>query len=194
MTGFDIQTRLTEIGRLTLNRIAIIAATSVSWPVFRRVALALVVISLYAVVPQSLEVLAQNRKIVSAQQAFIEWSQRLPETTTISMTDMGRIPFCTGLHYYDLWGLVDEETAHNGQDVPREILRLPDYFVLIGYLGPDECSLEFGHERKIAWTNYFSPCYKYLTVCTPDGVSPFEPGYNYLIFKRTPQARMLLRH
>jgi len=173
--------------------VSIAAATSLPKPWARSVALAAIVLAGFLPTSKAIDLLTIDRKMVAAQQSFITWSRSLPKYTTISMTDMGRIPYYTDLHYYDIWGLTDVATAHEGFSVDREWYRLPDYFVFAGYLTDSSCVLHFGYEQMIADRENTGLYYNFVTVCHPEGVNPFDPGYYYLVYKRTSRARRLLK-
>jgi len=164
------------------------AVARISKVEYRMVMMGLFLVSLMIPLPLSLERLNQEQIIREAQKKFIGLANRFPENSTISLTDMGRIPFYTSHTYYDLWGLVNEETAHDGYHPAREFLRLPDYFVMVGYLKNNQINLRFERERAIAQNEVFPDAYELLTICFPDGKKPSDPGYYYIVFKRKPDA------
>lgn len=144
--------------------------------------------SLLVSLPQVHARVQSERLVVAAQQKFIQWARSLPEIATLSISDMGRIPYYTEQTYHDIYGLVDQETAHQGFNAPGEFLRLPDYFVLVGYVKRDRgeirLRLRLRREQLIVQNDPFHDTYKLEKICFPDGSDPEEPGYYYLVFRR----------
>ncbi|MCK4404728.1 MAG: tetratricopeptide repeat protein [candidate division Zixibacteria bacterium] len=118
----------------------------------------------------------------------MSWAKSLPENATISISDIGRIPYYTGSTYYDIYGLVNQETALQGFSPEREFMRLPDYFVLVGYIEfyPEELQLKLRlfREQLIVDTERFFSTYKFNRICLSAGADPQDPGYYYLVFPR----------
>lgn len=169
---------------ISLNVVQIFEKSSYS-----KIFIATIGISLILPLPDILNRVALEDEIMKSQRKFIELADSFPKRTTISMTDMGRIPYYnTDNIYYDLWGLVNEETAHSGFVPEREFLRLPDYFVMVGYLIENRLNLRFERERLIAKLEEFPDAYEFRTICFPEGKSPAEPGYYYMVFRRKPDA------
>jgi len=129
-----------------------------------------------------------ERKIVGAQEELIEFINQQPDGISISLTDVGRIPYYTSAKYNDIWGLVSEDVAHQGFNALREYLRFPDYFVFVGYIGPDGPRLRFGMERLITKNMGFNQAYHLAGAGLPDGAVISEPGYYYLIFRKDQEA------
>ncbi len=157
-------------------------------PSARRLAAGALALSLMAPLTSVTSVVQFERNIYAAQKTFIEWSQTLPDSTTVSLTDIGRIPYYTKFHYYDIWGLVNKETGREGFSAMREFLRLPDYFVLVGYVDSGRMELRFGRERLIAYRNIFDLTYEPIRLCLPRGADPEERGYYYFVCRRKPEA------
>jgi len=157
-------------------------------PIYSGIGIVLIGISLMLSLPKILDRIAQESEIMKSQQEFIELASSFPKGTTISMTDVGRIPYYTNNIYYDLWGLVNEETAHLGFDPEREFLRMPDYFVMVGYLIENRLNLRFDRDRLVAKLEAFPDAYEFRTICLPKGKSPAKPGYYYMVFRRKPDA------
>lgn len=130
----------------------------------------------------------QEKKIWGAQKNLIEFINKQPEQIHISLTDVGRIPFYTRAWYYDIWGLVSAEIAHEEFNPVREYLRFPDYFVFVGYFRGDKIRLRFGKERLIAQCKGFDQTYQYIGAGVPDNGNLNEDGYNYLIFRKDQKA------
>ena len=145
-------------------------------------------VSLLVSLPQVLARVQSERLVVLAQREFIQWARSLPEIATLSISDIGRIPYYTEQTYHDIYGLVDQETAHQGFSAPGEFLRLPDYFVLVGYVkrypGEIRLKLRLRREQLIVQNEPFHDTYKLEKICLPDGADPEEPGYYYLVFRR----------
>ena len=136
----------------------------------------------------------KEKKIVAAQENFINWARPLSRSTKFSITDNGRIPYYTGKYFYDIWGLTSSEIAHNGFNPLVEYIRFPDYFVLVGYLDREIVSLRFGTEKLICQNRGFSEAYLLAGVARPSGASAFAPGYYYLVFRKDQRAVDSLLH
>lgn len=128
----------------------------------------------------------QEMEIREAQESLINWAEQLPHDATISMIDMGRVPYYTDKIYYDLYGLVNKDIAHDGYNPRREFARLPDFFVLVGYLDEDKMVLRFGRAKAFAYTETFKKTYKLIDVHCREGANPNTPGYSYLVFVLQP--------
>jgi len=140
--------------------------------------------TLFVSLPGILESVSLEQEIRASQEDFIEWARPLPQNTTISMTDMGRIPYYTEKTYYDIWGLLNDDIGHEGFNPYTEFSRKPDYFVMVGYLDSGNAKLRFVKEQAIAYARPFSLAYKLIHICKPDGADHTKPGYYYLIFQR----------
>jgi len=152
----------------------------------------LVFLSSVTIFPEARSLQEWNREVIASQNKAISWIGTLPSLTTISMTDMGRIPYYTNKRYNDIWGLVDREIAHEGFNAIREFLHLPEYFVFVGHIESGGVRLRFGREQYITGGPHFSRCYQLERICLPDGVSATEPGYYYVVFKRNPDATRIV--
>ena len=158
-------------------------------PVLRTVAGALCMISLLAPTFMIFSRIEQEETIKKAQWKVIEWAENLPPATTISMIDMGRIPYyASGNTYFDLWGLINKDTGHEGFDPAREFYRFPDYFIFVGYIEDNRSKLHFSREQMITNNPDFPQAYEFTQVFYPDDTTPYEPGYYYLLFERRPDA------
>jgi hypothetical protein len=157
-------------------------------PAFRNLIIFISLVSIFIPVKQAFAFVERERVIMKAQWKYIKWAESLPEKTTISMTDMGRIPYYSRQVYNDLWGLLNEDTGHKGFNPVREFRRLPDYFVLVGHIENGKAKLRFGREQMIAYNKIFPAAYEFVTICLPDGADAGEFGYYYLVFKRKPEA------
>ena len=155
--------------------------------------LVLAVVSLVAMAPWLYKFELYNESIIQSQERMIAWARNLPETTTISMTDMGRIPYETKALYHDLWGLVDHDMAHKGFNGAWEFLKLPDYFVFVGYMDEKGPVVRFPREQNIAYSDHFSRCYTLTRVFSPDGMTATDPAYSYLVFRRLPDAHQIVK-
>jgi hypothetical protein len=159
---------------------------------FRKAALCWVAIAAFAVslvlpLPKVVHFVNATDDMMKAQWKVIEWTETLPEKTTISISDMGRIPYyADNIYYYDIYGLVNEDIGHEGFNSQREFMRLPDYFVLVGYIESDKLKLSFWREQILAYNETFHSAYNFITVCLPDGAEAQKPGYYYLIYQRKP--------
>lgn len=173
-----------------LLAVSLMATSHLGKVAHRWLAVGAFLISLLLPLPKVSASVQLAREITMAQQVFIRWAKSLPENATISMSDMGRIPYYTGNTYYDIYGLVDQETALQGVNPEREFLRLPDYFVLVGYIKfyPDELhvnvKLRFLREQLITSIEPFFSTYKLKRICLPAGADAQDPGYYYLVFMR----------
>jgi hypothetical protein len=154
----------------------------------KNIAIGLCLISLLAPATMIFGRIELERTIMKAQWKVIDWAAELPDETTISMTDMGRIPYYTGNTYYDLWGLINRDTGHEAYNPAREFYRFPDYFVLVGYIESNRPKLRFGREQMIAYNAAFPQAYEFKQIFYPDDASPSQPGYYYLVFKRRDDA------
>ncbi len=150
----------------------------------RNLVTGLFIVSLMIPLLPALNRLNQEKLIWEAQEKFIELANTFPDNSSISMTDMGRIPYYSDKIFFDLWGLINEEIAHNGFNPKREFLRLPDYFVMVGYLIDNQLNLLFVREKVIARDESFPDAYEFITICFPVGKKPTDPGYYYFVFKR----------
>ncbi|GEM_PF-4643517 len=70
----------------------------------------------------------------------------------------------------------------------REFLRLPDYFLLVGYVDSGGMVLRFGRERMIVNSDIFDLTYETIRLCLPRGADPEERGYYYFVCRRKPEA------
>jgi len=176
-----------------LLAVSLIATSHLGKVAYRWLAVCAFLISLFLPLPKVNASVQLERERTMAQQAFIKWTKSLPENATISMSDMGRIPYYTGNTYYDIYGLVDQETALQGFSPEREFMRLPDYFVLVGYVKyvktfPEELhvrvKLRYLREQLITSIEAFFSTYELKKICLPPGADPQNPGYYYLVFIR----------
>jgi hypothetical protein len=147
-------------------------------------AIAILFGTLFIPMPGILESVKNERNIRASQEDFIEWAGQLPQNTTISMTDMGRIPYYTEKTYYDIWGLLNDEIGHRGFNPIVEFNRKPDYFVLVGYMESQVVTLRFLREQEISKNKDFLDIYKLVNICKPDGADHSQPGYYYLVFQK----------
>ncbi len=134
-----------------------------------------------------------EQEITKSQEAFLTWAEKAEPDATFTMTDMGRIPYYSGMRFNDLWGLVNRDIAREGYDLRRELERLPDYFVLVGYLQGGTASFRFGREAVLAGSMAFYHTYDFVDICYPAGNDPRLPGYYYLVFQRRPYAAEILK-
>ncbi len=119
-------------------------------------------------------------KIMDAQEDLIGWLGSMPGIATVSLTDVGRIPYYTDKHFYDIWGLVSENIAHNGFNPLEEYLRFPDCFILVGHLSGNNLKLTFGKERLISQCRGFSKTYRFAGISMPAGADSTKSGYYYI--------------
>ncbi len=152
----------------------------------------LIVVSSVSTVPKAMSRTDWNRTIVATQDKVIAWAKTIPRGSTISMTDMGRIPYYTGRNFHDLWGLVDKDIAHSGYDPVREFLRLPDYFILVGYTDEGRVKLKFWREQLLTAGTHFGRCYEPVQKFGPSNPDPDTPEYDYLVWKRRPDAKSIV--
>lgn len=171
-----------------LLAVSLMAASHLGKVAHRRLAVVAFLISLLVPLPKVDASVQFEREVIMAQRAFIRWAKSLPENATISISDIGRIPYYTGSTYYDIYGLVNQETALQGFSPEREFMRLPDYFVLVGYIKfyPEELQLKLRlfREQLIVDTERFFSTYKFNRICLQAGADPQTPGYYYLVFPR----------
>jgi arabinofuranosyltransferase len=125
-----------------------------------------------------------ERKIIEAQKELIKFVNGKPGRTTISLTDIGRVPYYTDATYYDLWGLTSEDIAHTYFNPLREFHRFPDYFVLVGFLGKDRPMIRFLNDRSITKNRGFDRAYDFVGAAVPQGANLFDEGYYYLIYEK----------
>jgi len=171
-----------------LLAVSLMAASYLGKVAHRWLAVGAFLISLLVPLPKVNASVQFEREIRMAQQAFIRWAKSLPENATISISDIGRIPYYTGNTYYDIYGLVNQEIALQGFNPQREFMCLPDYFVLVGYIEfyPEELQLKlrFVREQLIVDNEPFFSTYKFNRICLPADADPQDPGYYYLVFPR----------
>jgi len=171
-----------------LLAISLMAVSHLGKAAHRWLAVGAFLIPLLVPLPKAHANVQFQTEVIMAQNAFIRWAKSLPENTTISISDAGRIPYYTGKTYYDIYGLVNQEIAHQEFNPPREFLRLPDYFVLVGYsefyAEELQVKLRFKREQLIAANEPFFSTYKFNRICLPAGADPQNPGYYYLVFQR----------
>lgn len=150
----------------------------------RVVSILIVTISLFLPTRLILVTVNQSEKIQKAQNEMIDWINTLPESTTISMTDMGRIPYYTKVHYNDIWGLVDETAGQEGFSALREVFKAPDYFAFVGYINGPKITLRFWREQQITDVDEFDLNYHKFGIFYPPGESPTKLGYYYVVSER----------
>lgn len=126
----------------------------------------------------------QSEKIQEAQEEMINWINTLPDSTTISVTDMGRIPYYTRVYYNDIWGLVDETAGQQGFSASREVQKAPDYFAFVGYLNGSKITLRFWREQQITDVEEFGFNYHKFGIFYPPGGNPSKFGYYYVVSER----------
>ena len=112
---------------------------------------------------------------MEAQNNLTIWLNRMPDIKTVSLTDVGRIPYYTDKHYNDIWGLVSEDIAHKGFNPLEEYLRFPDCFVFVGHRKDNSFSLSFGKERLISQCRGMSRAYEYAGMSMPFDAVFFIP-------------------
>ncbi len=160
----------------------------------RPAAVVIMLASLMIPAPALIRLIPENNAVVSAQMNAIEWLARVPSPATISISDLGRIPYYTQHRYHDIYGLANEDIGHHGFNGLRELSRLPDYFVFVGQLEADRSvALRFWREKSIAYRKAFPQLYEVVEVCTPDSVPSAASGYNYVIARRLPGAEERFR-
>lgn len=152
----------------------------------------LIVASSVSVYPKAMARTRWNRTIVGIQDKVIAWAKTIPYGATISMTDMGRIPYYTGRNFHDLWGLVDKDIAHEGYNPLKEFLQLPDYFILVGYTHAGNLKLKFWREQLLTVGSHFDRCYEAVQGFGPSQQDPDTPEYDYLVWKRRPEAQSVV--
>ena len=171
-----------------LLAISLMAVSHLGKAAHRWLAVGAFLISLLVPLPKVHANVQFQTEVIMAQNAFIRWAKSLPGNATISISDAGRIPYYTGKTYYDIYGLVNQEIAHQEFNPPREFLRLPDYFVLVGYIEfyaeELQVKLRLKREQLIAANEPFFWTYKFNRICLPAGADPQNPGYYYLVFQR----------
>ncbi len=177
-----------------------LAATLLMVSRFRKAALCRVAIAAFAVslvlpLPKVVHFVNATNDMMKAQWKVIEWAGTLPAKTTISISDMGRIPYyADNIYYYDIYGLVNEDIGHEGFSLQREFMRLPDYFVLVGYIESDKLKLSFWREQVLAYNETFEAMYQAIKVCAPEGGDPRVQGYYYFVFQRKSPPSISPRH
>lgn len=155
---------------------------------------AVIVITLLMPWPGVLDNVRKARDIRAAQWAVVDWLRPQPDSTTVSMTDMGLIPYYSGKKFFDTFGLINEDIAHVGFIPRKEFLRLPDYFIMVGYRQGPSAKVSFWRERLIGYNDVFSKIYQYRTVFTAPGADPSDStGYNYLVFERKADAQKMIK-
>ncbi len=163
------------------------ALSTIKNPKFRAVLLTLSIISLFIPIIGILTRLNNEREIMAAQSSIIDFINNQPEEITISMTDMGRVPYYTNAKYYDLWGLTSGEVARHGFDALNEFLRFPDMFIFVGYMDGGKAKLRFGTERMIKNHKFFDLIYDYRGAGVPEYATLTEEGYYYLAYGKNRQ-------
>lgn len=167
----------------------LIVVTKIKKPVYRALALALIILSLLSPVEKVLRHLWVEREIMSAQDKVIEWAKGLSPGTCISLTDIGRIPYYSDQYYIDIWGLASYNIGRYGFNPVHEYLKFPDYFLLVGHVRQDGFAiLRLGRERLIVKNRGFRETYPYEGILSPDGVPSDSAGYHYLILKKNQRA------
>ena len=169
---------------IPLISIALMVISTLKKKNTKNLLLVIVSINLLITLPQIIDRIKIEKDIWGSQQAFISLVEDFPQKTTISMTDMGRIPYYADKTYYDIWGLLNKEIATGKFNNITELSRQPDYFVFIGYIHTKAPRLKFYREQLIAYNQVFSETYKISYVCNPPDQDVTTPGYNYLVFKR----------
>jgi len=130
----------------------------------------------------------QEQRIITAQKELIKHLNTIEEPITISMTDIGRIPYYTKATYYDLWGLASEDIAHGRSNALIEYLRFPDYFIFVGYIKENKLMARFGNDRLIMQNRGFKQAYEPAFVAKPVGAKLGEWGYYYFAYEKNQQA------
>ncbi|UCD94982.1 MAG: hypothetical protein JSU69_02715 [Candidatus Zixiibacteriota bacterium] len=153
-----------------------------------RLVLAFSAISLMIPAGQVYSSVKLERKIMEAQTELIEFVKSKPPGTTISLTDVGRVPYYTDAICYDLWGLTSEDIAHTYFNPLRELRRFPEYFALVGYLGQDRPMIRFLNDRSITKSQGFDRAYDFIGAAMPPGANPYSEGYYYLIYEKNRRA------
>jgi len=140
--------------------------------------------------------IAIEKTIIEAQEELINYINGQPGKLSISLVDVGRIPYYTDENYTDLWGLASEEIAHGKSNPLIEYLKFPDYFVFVGHIEKNIPKLRFGSDRLISKNRGFARTYKIAYIASPIGADSTKFGvYNYIAFKKDQRAvDSLLRH
>ncbi len=147
--------------------------------------LAVIILSLISPVKKIFRHIDIESEIISAQEKLIDWANRLPGTYSISLTDIGRIPYYTKQHYIDIWGLASANIRKRGFNPLDEFLKFPDYFVFVGYMqNRDLVKLRFGRENLIANIQDMPKIYPLIGWASPDSLPIDSFGYHYLILKK----------
>ncbi len=133
-----------------------------------------------------------NKKIVHAQQDIIKYLNSKKPNQTVSLIDMGRIPYYTSQNYKDIWGLVDEKVGHRGFNPVSAFLQLSDYFIFVGSLSETGIEFAFWRDKQIASIAQFPSCYKLVKIGAPEGADYHQPGYYYLTFEKNEQAENIV--
>ncbi len=164
---------------------ASVAAGELKKKSYQVLGLAVIILSLMSPVEKIFRHLHFEREIISAQEKFIDWANRLPGTYTISLTDIGRIPYYTRQHYVDIWGLASANIREKGYNPLDEFLKFPDYFVFVGYMkNYDIVKLRFGREVMITKIQDMAKIYPLSAWASPDDIPLDSNAYHYLIFKK----------
>ncbi len=133
--------------------------------------------------------IAVEKTIVEAQLKLIKYINAQPGKLSISLVDIGRIPYYADADYTDLWGLASEEIAHGRSNPLIEYLKFPDYFVFVGHFENETPKLRFGSDRLISRNRGFAQTYKVAYVASPERADSTEFGvYNYIAFKKNQYA------
>lgn len=157
--------------------------------IVKTIAIVLIAISLISPITEVLYRLDVEAEILSSQRGVIDWANKLDGRKTISMTDIGRIPYYTNHRYIDIWGLASENIREKGFNSVDEFLKFPDYFIFVGYLASDSrVELRFGRERLIARIGDMPKVYPLVGYVHSENVPIDSFGYHYLIFEKDPIA------
>jgi hypothetical protein len=165
----------------------------VASPLMRYAACGVIALNLLIPAYDVQNTVARERKIWAAQEKMIGWMKTLPEGTTISMTDMGRIPFYADKTFYDLWGLTNSETAHQGYNHIREFSRMPDYFAFVGNVQDRTVKFLLWRDQAIGYQPLFQQLYQPLDYFVPEDMKVTEPGYYYFVYAKRPEADSLMQ-
>jgi hypothetical protein len=131
---------------IALDSVAAISSRAISLT-----AMAAVVVSLFLPWPRTADYVQKTREIKVAQWAVIDWLRPKSDSTTVSMTDMGLIPYYTEKRFFDTFGLVNEDIAHVGFIPKTEFMRQPDYFIMVGFKAGTAIKVLFWREQRIAY-------------------------------------------
>lgn len=105
-------------------------------------------------------------------------NQRTPEDITLAITDAGAVPFYAKRRTIDLWGLNDENIAHNGFDLGYFWSQNPDVIVLFS-TSPQQFLTNYQFERQIFLDPYFRENFEQVRTDTWD-----RSSYNLITFAR----------